>query len=73
LTTTLDQLLNTLSERNRVIMTLRWIHGMTYEQIAGVLGISNDAAKKQGRRLQRLLAPLLERFRDTADDGANQG
>jgi RNA polymerase sigma factor (sigma-70 family) len=63
LTTALDQLFAQLSERNRALMTLRWIHGMTYEQIADALGTSLDATKKQGRRLQQLLTPLLEHFR----------
>lgn len=58
-----DEVLATLSEEHRTLLTLRWHYGMTYDQAAHVLGISANAAKKQGQRLEARLRPLFEKFR----------
>jgi RNA polymerase sigma-70 factor (ECF subfamily) len=51
-----------LTELQRNVLTLRWTQGMTYGQIATVLGISQEAAKKHGARAQKVVLPLLEPF-----------
>ena len=56
--------LSGLSEQHRTILTLRWTQGMTYDEIAMVLGISRDAAKKAGARAQQKVLPKLQRFND---------
>lgn len=60
----LNKAMQTLPDRTQAILQLRWGEGMAYDQIAGVLGISITAAKVQMSRARRVLAPLLERFRD---------
>jgi len=52
-----------LSEIQRAVLTLRWVHEMTYEQVAEVLSISPDAARQHGSRAQRTIRPLLAKFR----------
>lgn len=51
-----------LPHRTRLILALRWHDNMTYEEIAGILEISIDAAKKQGRRGEQALGELLKDF-----------
>ena len=58
----IDAVLATLPERQRILLTLRWRHGMTYDQIAEAMGISVAAAKMQVSRTQRVVRPLLERL-----------
>ena len=64
LQTALADALDQLSEVQRAILTLRWTHEMSYEQIATTLSISVAAAKQQVSRTQRVIRPLLERFVD---------
>jgi len=52
--------LEALPERTRTLVLLRWKHGLTYGEIAAALGMSGDAAKKLGQRVQQILRPLLE-------------
>jgi len=54
--------LATLSPRSRLILTMRWIDQLSYPEIADALGLSHAAAKKQGRRLEDVIRPLLLRF-----------
>jgi RNA polymerase sigma-70 factor (ECF subfamily) len=54
--------LATLPARAQTIMTLKWVDGFTYPEIAEALDMSVDAAKKQGRRMERILQKLLARF-----------
>ncbi len=58
----IQEALTNLPPQSRMILTLRWVDGMTYPEIAAVLGISVDAAKKQGRRMEVVLRVLLARF-----------
>ncbi len=51
-----------LSPIQREILTLRWEHEMSYEQIAQTLSISITAAQQHGSRAQRAIRPLLVRF-----------
>jgi len=57
-----DAALAALPERSRLILTLRWADGLSYPEIAEVLEITEDAAKKQGRRMELLLRSVLARF-----------
>lgn len=60
----LEDALRQLSERARSVLTLRWMHELTYPEIAEALGISPDAAKKQGQRAEEAVRPLLEQFKN---------
>ena len=51
-----------LPPRSRLILTMRWIDQLSYTEIAEALGMSHAAAKKQGRRMENVIRPLLERF-----------
>lgn len=55
--------LGKLPHQARMILTLRWIEGFKYIEIASALGISVDAAKKQGRRMEVIIQDLLSRFK----------
>ncbi len=55
--------LTKLPPQARMILTLRWIEGFKYIEIASALGISVDAAKKQGRRMEVVIRDLLSRFK----------
>lgn len=54
--------LATLSDRARLVLTLRWSDGLTYPEIAEALDISIEAAKKQGQRAEVVVRGLLARF-----------
>lgn len=58
----LDQLLANTPEHHREILLMRWQLGMSYPEIAQVLGLSVAAAQAQVSRLQRSLRPLLHPF-----------
>jgi RNA polymerase sigma-70 factor (ECF subfamily) len=57
------QALNGLSELQRAVLVLRWTHELSYEQIAATLSISVEAARQHVSRTQRVVRPLLERYR----------
>lgn len=44
-----------LSPRDRDILMLKYVHGYEYSEIAGILKISKDAAKKAGTRAKKKL------------------
>jgi len=48
-----------LSERHRTAILLRWKHGMRYEAIARVLGVSPQAARTLVLRVQETLKGLI--------------
>ncbi len=48
-----------LPPARREVAMLRWVHQLDYAEIAAVLGISPGAARVQGFRAQRVLAPAL--------------
>jgi RNA polymerase sigma-70 factor (ECF subfamily) len=54
--------LATLSARSRAILEFRWHSGLSYSEIADALGVSEEAAKKQGRRAELVVRALLARF-----------
>jgi RNA polymerase sigma-70 factor (ECF subfamily) len=62
LRTAINDALATLPERSRLILTMRWMDGLSYPEIAAALGTSVDAAKKQGRRIELIVRNLLGRF-----------
>jgi len=51
---TLD-LLETLPEKARAVLTLNIVHGLPFRDVAAALGISEDAAKKRAQRALRTL------------------
>jgi RNA polymerase sigma-B factor len=53
---TVDRLLDTLPDRDRRIVEMRFIHGMTQSEIAGEVGVSQV-------QVSRLLRAALERMR----------
>jgi RNA polymerase sigma factor (sigma-70 family) len=53
-----------LPERTRLLVMLRWKHELSYAEVAAALGMSNDAAKKLGQRVQAVLRPLLEELKE---------
>jgi RNA polymerase sigma-70 factor (ECF subfamily) len=46
------------------ILFLRWKYAMTYAEIAAALGVTAEAAQKQGRRAIERLRPLFETLLD---------
>ena len=59
----LNTVLRTLPVERRQVLLLRWQEGLSYPEIAGILGISVGAAQQQGSRAQRALREVFERFR----------
>jgi RNA polymerase sigma factor (sigma-70 family) len=55
--------LATLPDRTRELLTLRWVHGLSYREASEVLGLSVEAAKKLGKRAEHTLLPLLDPYR----------
>lgn len=51
-----------LPERARLVIGLRWRNGLSYQQIADALGLSVEAAKKQGQRAEAALRALLSHY-----------
>jgi RNA polymerase sigma-70 factor (ECF subfamily) len=62
LQTAIDAALAQLPARARLILALRWFDGLSYPEIAEALDMSVEAAKKQGRRMELVVRPLLARF-----------
>ena len=61
----LERLLDTLPETRREILVLRWWHGLTYDEIASIVGLGVSAVKMQVHRATALFRPMLEReFRE---------
>lgn len=63
----IERALATLPPKSRLILTLRWMNGMSYPEIATALGMSTDAAKKQGYRMEIVVRKLLADFTNDAD------
>lgn len=57
--------MSTLSELQRAVLMLRWVHEMSFSEVAATLSISENAAKlhaSRGRQaLYSVLRPLLEK------------
>ncbi len=64
-----DRAVAALPERQRLVMGLRWTHGMAFAEIARVLGVSVRGVEQHHRRalaaLRAALRPLLRARRDT--------
>ncbi|MBR4607955.1 MAG: sigma-70 family RNA polymerase sigma factor [Lachnospiraceae bacterium] len=56
-----------LSSRDRNILMLKYVHGYGYSEIAGILGISREAAKKAGTRAKERLEKLMEKENQNND------
>ena len=50
-----------LSTRDRDILMLKYVYGYEYEEVAMILGISTEAAKKAGQRARNRLEKSLEK------------
>lgn len=57
--------ISALPPRTQTLVLLRWRHRRSYPEVAAALGISTEAAKKLGQRVQQVLRPLLEELRDS--------
>ena len=57
---TAEALLAALPDKPRTVLTLRIVHGLGFAEIAAILGLSEEAAKK---RAQRALRQLRQRVR----------
>ena len=53
------KLLAALPDKPRTVLTLRIVHGLGFGEIAAVLGISEEAAKKRAQRALRRLRELV--------------
>lgn len=58
------QKINQLSETHRIIIELKVLHGLSNEQIARFLGISNAAARKRVERARDTFAKILNKKGD---------
>ncbi len=58
-----EQILLALSPDERLILTLREVQGLSYEEIAEVLSCSLDAVKGRLKRLREALISRLDTFR----------
>lgn len=56
----IDHLLEEMPDERREVLLLRWRHGMGYDEIAQIVGISVSAAQAQVSRAQRALRPILK-------------
>ncbi len=57
----LTRVIAELPERQQTIITMRWLHGAAYEDIADVLGMTVAAVKMQASRTLRGLREMLNR------------
>jgi RNA polymerase sigma-70 factor (ECF subfamily) len=55
----LDHILADMPEQRRTILTLRWVDGMKYDEIASILDMSLSAVKMQVRRALQTVAAML--------------
>ncbi len=51
----IPELLNVLARSDRDVLVLRIVHGLGFRDVAAVLGISEEAAKKRAQRAMRRL------------------
>lgn len=56
----LERLLVTVPAARREILVLRWWHGMSYPEIADIVGLGESAVKMQVHRAVQQFRPLLE-------------
>jgi RNA polymerase sigma-70 factor (ECF subfamily) len=57
----LERLLVTVPADRREILVLRWWHGLSYGEIAEIVGLGESAVKMQVHRAVKQFRPLLER------------
>jgi RNA polymerase sigma-70 factor (ECF subfamily) len=58
----MSRVLGSLSDGMRTAFTLRWIHELSYAEVAEIMGIAEPAARKQVSRAREAILPLLRRF-----------
>jgi RNA polymerase sigma-70 factor (ECF subfamily) len=58
----IDKSIETLSENQRLVFTLREIEGMSYREIAGALSISEDLVKISLHRARRRMKEMLSAY-----------
>lgn len=59
---TLTRALDRLPEMQRIAFTLRWIHQLSYDEVAGTMDISLVAARKHVARARATLMEIAQRF-----------
>ena len=57
----LDQALNSLPEKYRTVLILRYLQGLSHSEIAEELGLSHDATRQRLSRALRLLRNAMDR------------
>ncbi len=57
-----NEALQELTELQRAVITLRWSQGLSFPDIADVLGITPNAAMLHASRIKAILRPILEKF-----------
>jgi RNA polymerase sigma-70 factor (ECF subfamily) len=57
----IQHVLASMPTQRRKILTMRWIDGLKYDEIAQILGMSLSAVKMQVKRGSEQLRPLLKR------------
>lgn len=71
LTSVLHEAMNRLSEKHRAIIVLREVEGLSYEEMAEVLGISKGTVMSRlfhaRKNLQKLLAPYVDEGEAVSD------
>lgn len=60
--TAIDRVLARLPEGMRTAFALRWVHELSYPEVAKIMGISEAAARKQVSRAREAVIPVLRRF-----------
>jgi RNA polymerase sigma-70 factor (ECF subfamily) len=58
----IDRALARLPDGMRTAFTLRWIHELSYTEVARIMGIQEAAARKQVSRARDAIVPVLRRF-----------
>ncbi len=59
---TLTRALNRLPEMQRTAFTLRWIHQLSYDEVAETMGVSLVSARKHVARARATLMEIAQRF-----------
>jgi len=71
-TAELEEAVAALPESLRVPLVLKHVEGLSYEEVAGVLGLGLSAAKMRVKRARDMLVALLEEEDGTSDGRENQ-
>ena len=63
----LMKLVNTLPERDKALVQMRWGEELSYRDIGELLGVTEEAAKKRGQRILGKLRKMYENKGDNND------